>query len=141
MSSYRKITPKESELLGLTRDKEKNQPYVDFVKKYYPSNSYSMTMVFSSEYNDCNYDNSLKYILVFDKEGNELLPIKSTAKECREKWYDLPSPIKPNYNYHGECKSFQTDDQIENYSIFLNSDLDLYVKEDPKKVDKISVLS
>lgn len=60
-----------------------------FVKKYYPESAYLVTMQFDSQYNDEGYDNRVNYLLVEDNEGNELLPNKATARECRDNWDNL----------------------------------------------------
>ena len=99
-----------------------------FAKKYYPPEATTMVMVVHSEYNDSTYDNSFQYIIVYDKDGNELTPLKKTAKECRENWSIDNLPI-PNTS-HGHYGAFESDEPLEDVVIPLTSEVpELYIKE------------
>ena len=78
-----------------------------------------------SEYNDSTYDNELQYVIVHDKDGNELPPIKKTAKECREGWADLRIP-NTSIGHYGDNES---EDPMEDVVIQLTDELpEFYVK-------------
>lgn len=120
---YRKLTNSELEQLGIkTSNLKKYDPFISFAKQYYPANAHSMLIVYRSEYNDETYNNSLKYIVVYDENGNELPPIKNTARRCRAEWENLPMVSN---NSHG-----QTDEPMDDVIIHLKSPpVELYVKE------------
>ena len=56
----------------------------EFVKKYYPTSAAYCTIQYNSEYNDSTWDNVIQTIVVFDKEGNEVTPIKGKELEARK---------------------------------------------------------
>lgn len=68
----------------------KNEAVSLWVKKYFknskPKQAYVM---FNNEYNDEGYDTSLMTILVFDQQGNELVPDKGKAILAREDYPDI----------------------------------------------------
>lgn len=117
---FRKLTSAELEVFGIVIPTTKYKAHVAFAKKYYPPEATSLVMCINSEYNDNTYDNNLAYIIVYDKNGNELPPLKTTAKECREKWFDLPVP--------GMSKYGSSEEPVENVSIPLVELPDLYIK-------------
>jgi hypothetical protein len=87
-----------------------------------------MVMTVHSEYNDCTYDNSFQYIIVYDKDGNELPPLKKTAKECREHWTTEYLPI-PN-THHGHYGGAESDEPLDDVVIPLISEVpEFYIKE------------
>jgi hypothetical protein len=87
-----------------------------------------MVLCINSEYNDSTYDNTIKYVIVYDDNGNELPPLKNTAKECRTGWATLPIPGTNVGHYSGGLES---DEHLEDVIIRLNNVMpDLYVKED-----------
>ena len=92
MSEYRRATAEELAEVGVVLNKDKYMKHTNFAKSYYPPEAYTMTLVVHSEYNDSTYDNGLQYVLVHDKDGNELPPLKKTARECREGWTNLKIP-------------------------------------------------
>ena len=66
---------------------------------------------------------------MYDKDGNELPPLKKTAKECREKWNTQYLPI-PN-TVSGNYGPYESDEPLEDVVIPLNTDLpEFYIKED-----------
>ncbi len=78
--------------------------------------------------NDNTYDNSFQYIIVYDKDGNELPPLKKTAKECREHWTTEYLPI-PN-THHGHYGASESEEPLEDVVIPLISEVpELYIKE------------
>jgi len=129
MSTYRKATLEELAAIGYVPNKQKYTKHIEFAKKYYPPEATTMVMAIHSEYNDSTYDNSFQYIIVYDKGGNELPPMKKTAKECREKWNTNHLPI-PNTTY-GMYSTSETDEPMDNVVIPLNTDPpEFYVKVD-----------
>ena len=125
MSEYRKATAEELAKFINIKGMSKYKRHIDFAKKYYPSESYTMTLVVHSEYNDSTYDNELQYVIVHDKDGNELPPNKNTAKECRAGWEDLtiPGSFAGNYGVN------ESEEQMEDVVIQLVEELpEFYVK-------------
>lgn len=87
---FSRVSIETLESMGVTFPKKEDYVvYREFAKKYYPNNANKMVIVINSEYNDNSYDNSFSYILVYDKDGNELVPNKNTAHECRDNWHTL----------------------------------------------------
>lgn len=128
MNEYRKATLEDLAKLGYVPNTEKYNTHIEFAKKYYPPEATTMVMSIHSEYNDCTYDNSFQYIIVYDKDGNELPPLKKTAKECRERWSTEYLPI-PNTSsgHYGESES---DHPVDDVVIQLTIDIpELYIKE------------
>ena len=125
MSEYRKATAEELAKFINIKDMSKYKRHIDFARKYYPSEAYTMTLVVHSEYNDSSYDNQLQYVIVHDKDGNELPPVKKTAKECRAGWANLTIPGSFNGNYG----SNESEEPIEDVVIPLSVEMpEFYVK-------------
>ena len=125
MSEYRKATAEELARFFNIKDMSKYKRHIDFVKKYYPPEAYTMTLVIHSEYNDSSYDNQLQYVIVHDKDGNELPPLKKTAKECRGSWSDLKIP-NTSIGHYGDNES---EEPMEDVVIQLTDELpEFYVK-------------
>jgi hypothetical protein len=125
MSSYRRATAEELAEVGFVSNKDKHMKHINFAKAYYPPEAHTMTLVVHSEYNDSTYDNQLQYVLVHDKDGNELPPLKKTARECREGWTNL---IIPNtcVGHYGDNESKEP---MEDVVIQLADELpEFYVK-------------
>jgi hypothetical protein len=124
---YRRLTTEELKKLGITSNFEKTEVYRRFAKSYYPNTAHTMLLAINSEYNDNTYDNSVKYVVVYDKEGNEIPPNKKTATNCRDDWYNLPIPHCSNYDYQNGGES---NEPIDDLVIQLTDELpELYVKE------------
>jgi hypothetical protein len=87
MSSYRRATLQDLAKLGYVPNTQKYKEHIEFARKYYPPEATTMVMTIHSEYNDCTYDNSFQYVIVYDKDGNELPPLKKTAKEKKADVY------------------------------------------------------
>lgn len=127
MSTYRKVTIEELTAIGYVPNKTKYEKHIDFAKKYYPDTAVTMVISIHSEYNDNTYDNSTRYIIVLDKDGNELPPLKATAKKCREEWYKLPIPGTHANGY----SRFETDEHMDDVVIPLTTAIpEFYVKID-----------
>lgn len=125
MSEYRKATAEELAMFLKIKDMSKYKRHIDFAKRYYPSEAYTMTLVVHSEYNDSSYDNQLQYVIVHDKDGNELPPIKKTAKECRSGWESLTIPGSFSGNYGNN----ESEEPMEDVVIPLSQELpEFYVK-------------
>jgi len=125
MSEYRRATAEELAKIGYVPNNDKYNNHIAFAKKYYPAEAHTMTLVVHSEYNDSTYDNELQYVIVHDKDGNELPPIKKTAKECRAGWLNLRIPHTSTGHY-GDNES---EDPIEDVVIRLVDELpEFYVK-------------
>jgi hypothetical protein len=128
MSTYRRATLQDLAKLGYVPNAQKYSEHIEFAKKYYPPEATTMVMSIHSEYNDSTYDNSFQYIIVYDTEGNELPPLKNTAKECREHWTTEYLPI-PN-TIHGHYGASESDEPLEDVVIPLTSEVpELYIKE------------
>jgi len=128
MSSYRRATLQDLAKLGYVPNTQKYSEHIAFAKKYYPPEATTMVMVVHSEYNDCTYDNSFQYVIVYDKDGNELPPLKKTAKECRANWNIDNLPI-PNTR-DGDYGSAESDEPLNDVVIPLISEVpEFYIKE------------
>ena len=119
MSSYRRATLQDLAKLGYVPNTQKYSEHIAFAKKYYPPEATTMVMVVHSEYNDCTYDNSFQYVIVYDKDGNELPPLKKTAKECRANWNIDNLPI-PNTR-DGDYCSAESDEPLDDVVIPLTT--------------------
>lgn len=125
MSKYRKTTAEELAKAGVVSNNDKHMKHINFAKKYYPAEAHTMTLVVYSEYNDSTYDNGLQYVLVHDKDGNELPPLKKTARECREGWTHLKIP-NTCVGHYGDN---ETEEPMEDVVIQLVDELpEFYVK-------------
>ena len=128
MSTYRRATLQDLAKLGYVPNTQKYKEHIEFARKYYPPEATTMVMSIHSEYNDCTYDNSFQYIIVYDMDGNELPPLKKTAKECREHWTTEYLPI-PNTN-SGHYGASESDEPLDDVFIPLTSEVpELYIKE------------
>jgi hypothetical protein len=128
MSTYRRATLQDLAKLGYVPNTQKYKEHIEFARKYYPPEATTMVMSIHSEYNDCTYDNSFQYIIVYDKDGNELPPLKKTAKECRANWSidNLPIPNTRDGNYGAS----ESDEPLDDVVIPLTSEVpELYIKE------------
>jgi hypothetical protein len=128
MSTYRRATLQDLAKLGYIPNTQKYSEHITFAKKYYPPEATTMVMVVHSEYNDSTYDNSFQYVIVYDKDGNELSPLKKTAKECRANWNIDNLPI-PNTR-DGDYGSAESDEPLNDVVIPLTTEVpELYIKE------------
>lgn len=75
-----RLTHKDSEALGKIRE---------YIQQYYPEGASSVLVSYNSEYNDNTYDVSVQYVAVYDKDQNELLPLKDKAREARSQWSNI----------------------------------------------------
>ena len=124
--NYRKLTSSELKLLGITAPSAAYKLHIDFAKKYYPSNATTMVLALDSEYNDNTYENTIKYVVVYDVDGNELPPLKATAKQCRDGWIELNIPGTSNIDGYSPNESH---DEMSDLIIQLTNVLpELYVK-------------
>lgn len=125
MSEYRRATAEELAEAGVVLNKDKHMKHINFAKAYYPPEAHTMTLVVHSEYNDSSYDNQLQYVIVHDKDGNELPPIKKTAKECRSGWESLTIPGSFSGNYGNN----ESEEPMDDVVIQLTDELpEFYVK-------------
>ena len=122
---YRKLTKQEAEQLLQKLATSKNPPrnhgqYAAYAAKYYPPEIESFLVSYNSEYNDEYYTGAVAYVVAYDKDGNELPPLKGTAKEARDQWRDLFC-----------LNQDQFDDEIADKVIFLKAPTipDFYVQE------------
>lgn len=119
---FRKVTRAELEALGFVFPTDKYKEHIAFARKYYPKEATSLVLVINSAYNDNTYDNRLQYVIAYNKDGNELPPLKETAKECRQKWFELSIPGMGKYGYESQ-------EQIDDIVIpLLDSVPELYIK-------------
>lgn len=123
--TYRKLTEHELELFGISRTfaeqkSSAHDEYREFVKKYYNDTATLAEVVMNSEYNDEDYENSVQMVIVYDGDGDEIVPNKSTARECRNDMSSLGLPS-------GEYESREAK---ESFFVQLSPKFpDLYVKE------------
>jgi len=123
--TYRKLTERDLEILGIKETASKQTSdsydhYREFVKKFYPKEAALAEVIVSSEYNDSTYDNSIQMVVVYNEHGDELVPNKSTARECRSEMTDLCLP-------RGE---YDSSEPKESFFVQLSPKFpDLYVKE------------
>lgn len=123
--NYRKVTKRELEALGFAFPTDRYKEHVAFARKYYPKEATSLLLVINSEYNDNTYDNRLTCVIVYNKDGNELLPLRETAMECRRNWFNLSIPGMQNHGY-----GYESQEQIEDIVIPLSDSIpELYIKE------------
>jgi hypothetical protein len=128
MSTYRRATLQDLAKLGYVPNTQKYSAHIAFAKKYYPPEATTMVMVVHSEYNDSTYENSFQYIIVYDMDGDELPPLKKTAKECRANWNIDNLPI-PNTS-SGHYGVSESDEPLDDVVIPLTIDIpELYIKE------------
>ena len=127
--NYKKLTESELKLLGITAPSAAYKLHIDFAKKYYPSNATTMVLALDSEYNDNTYENTIKYVVVYDVDGNELPPLKATAKQCRDGWIELNIPGTSVICGYSETGGRESLDQMSDLIIQLTNVLpELYVK-------------
>jgi hypothetical protein len=123
---YRKLTESELKLLGITTPSAAYKLHRDFAKRYYPSNATTLVLALDSEYNDNTYNNTIKYVVVYDVDGNELPPLKATAKQCRDGWSKLDIPGTSEICGYGPHESRE---EMSDLIIQLTNELpELYVK-------------
>ena len=128
MTTYRRATLQDLAKIGYIPNTQKYSKHIAFARKYYPLEATTMVMSLHSEYNDSTYDNSFQYIIVYDMDGNELPPLKKTAKECREHWniHNLPIPNTRDDDYDSAESAEPLDDVV----IPLTTEVpELYIKE------------
>jgi hypothetical protein len=117
---YKKLTKAELRSYGIDLSEAKTESdicLIKFVKQYYPTSASIIEVVVDSEYNDESYDNTLKYVVVYDKNGDELVPLKESREKCRE----ALSNIYLDESNSNEC--------VSSYFIRMNGEIpDLYVK-------------
>jgi len=129
VSTYRRATLEDLAKIGYVPNIKKYNKHIAFASKYYPTEATTMVLHVHSEYNDNTYDNTFNYIVVYDKDCNELPPLKKTAKECRERWNIDYLPI-PNTNNIDFLHTFESDEVMGDVVIPLTSEVpELYIKE------------
>lgn len=123
-NQFKLLTQKDLEVLGIKAqfDKQTSDSYSryrDFVRAYYPSSAAIAEVLIDSEYNDSTYDNQVQMVVVYDKNGDELVPNKGTAKRCREEMRLLGVPDS----------RYETRDPEESFFVQMNPTFpDLYVR-------------
>ena len=75
----------------------------------------SALVMFNNEYNDSGYDISVKLILVYDAEGNELVPNKENSVKAREEQPELSDFI---YERQEDC-DYSEDGWLDNLVVEL----------------------
>lgn len=92
---YRKLSVSEVKELVDRLSGNSNAPseLTSYVNQYYlKDKAISAELIYDSEYNDSTYDNKLRYILVRDAEGNELLPLRGKEIDARINIPDIEPP-------------------------------------------------
>lgn len=89
------------------------------VQKYYPAGTCSAVLTINSEYNDEGYNCSAGCLVVYDRDGEEMLPTKATASESRKQWQSFNIPDSTDEN------------PPEDRAVLINAPKipDLYIKE------------
>lgn len=127
--TYRRATLEDLAKIGYVPNIEKYNKHITFANKYYPTEATTMVIHSHSEYNDNTYDNTFNYIIVYDKDCNELPPLKKTAKECRDRWNTDYLPI-PNTKKIDFLHPNESDEPMGDVVIPLTSEVpELYIKE------------
>ncbi len=132
--AYRKLTKKEFDEIVAMHSNDKTvsdvqkKKLLEFIKKNFVGGerANSILLVMNSEYDDCVYNNSISTALIFDTEGNELIPKKglhlSARQEIMNELYGL------GYQLNGDGEG--TNEPVESATINLVGGVpDLYVKE------------
>ena len=99
----------EEQLIEAYKDPYNISRIRNWANKYY-EDAASLTIEFHNEYDDEGYNTHVRYVDVFDKKGNSILPIKEKAKESRDGWDGLPrlyydnltNRIYPDVKYYVE---------------------------------------
>ncbi len=102
MPTYRRLPLSEIEqMLGikLSADNERFRAIREHVKRYYPAGAVKALAQMDSEYDDNRYSTAVQYLGVYDQQGNEILPLAKTARECRGQWRDLSIPGLTNEDH------------------------------------------
>ena len=81
MSTYRRATLLDLAKLGYVPNTQKYKEHIEFARKYYPPEATTMVIVVHSEYNDCTYNNSFQYIIVYDMDGDEYEHLSITRED------------------------------------------------------------
>jgi len=118
MDKYRKLTKEELRVYGFgSKDTSSDNVYRDFARKYYPKEAALVEIVIHSEYIAIR-ENSITYVAVYDKNGDELLPLKESRVEARRAMTALP------------LTSYRTNDGLDSLFIRMEKTLpDFYIKE------------
>jgi hypothetical protein len=119
MNTYRKLTTDELKTMGINLA---CPPEVKkWVTKYFPKTANRVQVLLNMEYNDEGYDFRGCTPIVFDAEGNELVPSKGKSIEARNEssnWYSETLGLSSS-SYDNECVSQLT---------FYLEEPELYVK-------------
>ena len=81
MTEYRQLSEQELKLMGINLGCPTKLK--TWVKKYYHTSANKILVILNLEYNDSSYDYRGCTILVFDNDGNELIPAKGNSIEAR----------------------------------------------------------
>lgn len=122
-TEYRLLTDSELKMLGIKLPSDsgpdKYEIYRKFVLKYYPKTSALIEVMIDSCYNDSTYNNRIHMLVVYDSDGNELVPNKNTARTCREEMRELTLP-------YGE---YESREPVESFFVKMDKSIpELYVK-------------
>jgi hypothetical protein len=126
MEKYRKLTETELTTYGITKTlavskSDLHTSYRNFVKKYYDGSAVLVEVVVHSEFNDNTYDNDVRMVVVYDAFGDEVVPRKDTAKQCRAEMVSL--------RLGGGPESYESREPAESFFVQMNPTLpELYVK-------------
>lgn len=138
MTYYRKATKQEIDKIYINLkhyySKKANPPeyekYVKHIKEYYPKNAHKANISLNSEYDDSDYNYTLSYLVVFDKEENELVPITGKSIEARAEFSKLGIP---DYEDLDNKRLMQLGNAPLSLSIYLEEDVnsklpEIYIK-------------
>lgn len=118
-SEYKKLTTEELTSYGIKLNDTKISHLLSIYNDFFDKAivPYKCLLIVDSEYNDCTYDNKLMKVIFYDKENNELIPLKTKSRE----FHTL------NYYEYDINISGETREQIEDEVVLLVIP-DLYIK-------------
>lgn len=95
-SVYNQLAGHYTAPTGLKREIEAH------VRKYYPDTVCSASLTVNSAYNDQTYDNTAGALVVYNKEGVEIVPLPETARESRGLWSSFEVPDETSEQIEGD---------------------------------------
>lgn len=113
--SFRKLSDEELKSYGIALNKPSKQ-VVDYLEKYYGSNWGRCVFIVDSEYNDEGYNNEISSVVVFDENGNEIVPKVGLSLNARK---NLPYIEVNDGNGYSEASDI----------VYFNKTIELYAKD------------
>src|SRR4051812_6700437 len=88
MNKYRKLSKEEVKNIMNCKFEQPPKTVKDHLSKYYPNQASKVTLIVDSDYNDSTYDNTVVGMIVLDKDGTELTPVKGKSIEARTEFIE-----------------------------------------------------